>query len=112
MQQKQQSETLYEDIVEKVAVENQLIESELKKQTDAKLRQFRENHESEIKTVRKHLQTLMGKERQEEEGLANVKEVREGIQADHDQLQRENEYLKKKEMEFQAEVVRLKAKES
>lgn len=41
-----------------------------------------------------------------------MKEVREGIQTDHDQLQRENEYLKKKEMEFQAEVVRLKARES
>ena len=38
--------------------------------------------------------------------------MREGIQSEHDELMSENEYLKKKEMDFQAEVIKLKTKES
>jgi hypothetical protein len=66
IQQKKQSESLYEDIVDKVAAENQTIDSELRRQTDAKLRQSKENHEAEVKSLRKQLEVLMGKQRREE----------------------------------------------
>ena len=108
---RQQNEDNYEDLVEKIACENQAFESNIKKETESKVKVLRDQLENEVKKNRKELQSWMNRELQEKEKLKQVLEAKESIEEEYNQLQQQCEYLKKKEAEYQLEVVKLKARE-
>jgi hypothetical protein len=98
-------------LVEKVACANQTFESNIKQKTEAKIKELKERFETELKGIRKGLLSWTNKENLENESLKKMQEVRETVEEEHNELQQECEYLRKKELEYQAERVQLKARE-